>query len=47
MPLPGELAALRRSVERSAPYGAEPWARRTAKQLGLEFSLHPRKTPKK
>ena len=47
----GELAGLRRSVERGAPFGAESWARRIAKRLDLESSLRPRgrprKTPKK
>ena len=35
-----ELAALRRSVERGAPYGSTAWVERTAAQLGLESSLH-------
>ena len=36
-----ELAALRRSVERGAPYGCPDWMERTAKELGLESSLRP------
>jgi putative transposase len=35
-----ELAALRRSVERGAPYGCPAWMERTAAQLGLESSLN-------
>jgi putative transposase len=42
-----ELAALRRSVERGAPYGTADWVERTAKQLGLESSLHPTGRPLK
>jgi putative transposase len=42
-----ELAALRLSVERGAPFGDESWARRTAKRLGLESTLRPRGRPRK
>jgi putative transposase len=42
-----ELAALRRSVARGAPFGAERWTRRVAKRLGLESSLRPRGRPKR
>lgn len=42
-----ELAALRRSVARSAPFGDERWSERIAKRLGLESSLRPRGRPKK
>jgi putative transposase len=46
-----ELSALRESISRGRPFGAERWQRRTAKRLGLESSLRPRgrprKTPKK
>jgi putative transposase len=42
-----ELAALRGSVNRGAPFGEADWARRTAEQLGLESSLRPRGRPKK
>ncbi|MCA9234379.1 MAG: transposase [Planctomycetales bacterium] len=41
-----ELAALRRSVERGSPYGAESWQRRTAVRLGLESTLRPRGRPR-
>jgi putative transposase len=34
-----ELAALRRSVERGAPFGSTAWVERTAEELGLESSL--------
>jgi putative transposase len=47
----GELAAVRKSVERGSPFGSEAWQKRTARRLGLEFTLRPRgrprKTPKK
>jgi putative transposase len=42
-----ELAALRKSVARGAPFGEERWSRRVAKRLGLESSLRPRGRPKK
>ncbi len=41
-----ELAALRRSVERGAPYGSPVWVERTAKLLGLESSLQPPGRPR-
>jgi putative transposase len=34
-----ELAALRHSIVRGAPFGSEPWQKRTAQQLGLQSSL--------
>jgi putative transposase len=43
----GELDALRRSVQRGCPFGDEVWQQRTAKQLGLEFTLRPRGRPRK
>jgi putative transposase len=42
-----ELAGLRRSVERGAPYGTPVWVERTAEQLGLESSLHASGRPRK
>lgn len=42
-----ELAALRRSVERGAPFGDESWSTRIARRLGLEASLRPRGRPRK
>ncbi len=42
-----ELAAMRRSVARGAPYGGNDWIRRTAKRLGLESTLRPRGRPRK
>ncbi len=42
-----ELAALRQSIVRGAPFGDERWAERTAKRLGLESSLRPRGRPRK
>ncbi|MCZ6683857.1 MAG: transposase [Planctomycetota bacterium] len=41
-----ELADLRRSVVRGAPYGAERWQQRTASKLGLDSTLRPRGRPK-
>ena len=42
-----ELAALRRSIVRGAPFGSEAWQKRTAQQLGLQSSLKPLGRPKK
>lgn len=42
-----ELAALRRSIVRGAPFGDERWSERIAKRLGLESSMRPRGRPKK
>ena len=44
---PGQLAALRHSVNRGTPWGGADWARRTAARLGIESSLHPRGRPTK
>jgi putative transposase len=43
----GELAALRRSVLRGAPFGDEEWQRRTSSELGLESSLRQPGRPRK
>ena len=42
-----ELDAVRRAVMRGSPFGSEGWQRRTAKRLGLEFTLRARGRPKK
>ena len=42
-----ELQALRTSVARGRPFGREDWEHRTAKQLGLEYTLRPRGRPRK
>jgi putative transposase len=42
-----ELKALRGSVMRGSPFGSDLWARRTAKRLGLEYTLRPRGRPRK
>ncbi len=42
-----ELAALRRSVVRGAPFGEAWWQERTAKRLGLQSTLRPRGRPVK
>ncbi|MDB5339639.1 MAG: hypothetical protein JWN70_5258 [Planctomycetaceae bacterium] len=41
-----ELAALRRSVARGAPFGDSQWIERVAKQLDLETTLRPRGRPR-
>jgi putative transposase len=41
-----ELARLRRSIERGAPYGDDSWSKRMVKRLGLEITLRPRGRPK-
>jgi putative transposase len=41
-----ELAALRRSVGRGAPFGDDAWTRKTAKRLSLKSSLRPPHRPK-
>ncbi|MEX2117985.1 MAG: transposase [Pirellulales bacterium] len=41
-----ELAALR-SVNRGAPFGSPAWQRRTARRLGLQYTLRPRGRPRK
>ena len=42
-----ELAALRRSVTRGTPFGSPTWTERTARRLGLEFTLRSRGRPRK
>jgi putative transposase len=42
-----ELEALRRSVQRGQPYGAEAWVKRVALRLGLQSTLRPRGRPRK
>ena len=41
-----ELAALRRSLLRGAPFGDATWRERTARQLGLESTLRARGRPR-
>jgi putative transposase len=41
-----ELEALRRSVNRGAPFGGAAWSANTAKRLGLESTLRPRGRPR-
>ena len=43
----GELAALRRCVNRGSPYGSESWCERTVRSLSLESTIRPRGRPKK
>jgi putative transposase len=43
----GKLARLRRSVDRSAPFGSDAWASRAVEVLGLESSLRARSRPRK
>ena len=42
-----ELAALRSSIARGAPFGDERWRDQIAERLGLEASLRPRGRPRK
>ena len=42
-----ELAEVRHSVTRGAPYGASDWSERTAKHLGLKSILRPCGRPRK
>ena len=42
-----ELAAMRHSVDRGAPFGSQLWTRRTAIQLGLESTIRSRGRPRK
>ena len=42
-----ELAAVRRSVVRGAPFGEAAWKAETAERLGLESTLRPRGRPRK
>lgn len=41
-----EVEAIRRSIARGQPFGAEQWIERIATQLGLESTLRPRGRPK-
>jgi putative transposase len=43
----GELARIRHSLTRGAPFGTEAWAAQTARRLGLEASLRSRGRPPK
>ena len=43
----GQLAALRHSVNRGAPWGGTAWIGPTATRLGIEASLHPNGRPPK
>jgi putative transposase len=43
----GEVEAVRRSLKRGCPLGDKEWQRKTAGQLGLEFTLRPRGRPGK
>jgi putative transposase len=41
-----EEARIRLSIARQRPYGGAEWVTRTAKRLGLEWTLHPRGRPR-
>jgi putative transposase len=41
-----DLQRLRESVQRGRPFGDEDWIRKTARRLGLEFTLRDRGRPK-
>ena len=42
-----EEKAVRQAIRRSSPFGSTQWQVRTAKRLGLEWTLRPRGRPKK
>ena len=42
-----ELEAVRRCVNRGAPFGSADWVEKTAKRLGLQSTLRPRSRPRK
>jgi putative transposase len=42
-----EMEALRRSVNRGSPFGSPEWQEKTARGLGLEFTLRDRGRPRK
>lgn len=42
-----ELAAVRRSLERSRPFGTETWVNRLAQHLTLDLTIRPRGRPKR
>ena len=42
-----EIEAVRASVVRGRPFGSDDWQERTARQLGLESTFHPRGRPRK
>ena len=44
---PAEVADVRRSISRGAPFGSEGWQRQTAEALGLMSTLRPRGRPRK
>jgi putative transposase len=44
---PDDVAAVKQSVQRGTPFGDERWRTRTAKELGLQATLHPVGRPRK
>jgi putative transposase len=42
-----ELAGLQTSVRRGRPFGSADWVRKTAGEMGLDFTLRDRGRPKK
>jgi putative transposase len=42
----GELAALRRSLQRGVPFGGERWTTKMVARLGLQSTLRPRGRPR-
>ena len=43
----GELAGLRRCVDRGSPFGSDAWTERTIRRLDLESTIRPRGRPRK
>jgi putative transposase len=44
---PGEVEAIRRSLQRGQPFGSDEWTATTAKRLGLESTMRARGRPRK
>ena len=42
----GEVEAIQRAIRRGAPLGSPTWVEATARRLGLESMLRPRRRPK-
>jgi putative transposase len=46
-PTEAELEAVRRSIHRGCPFGADHWQKRTGSRLGLAWTLRSRGRPRK
>lgn len=43
----GEIATIRRCIQRGQPFGSQPWVEKTARELGLESTLRAPHRPRK